>query len=115
MRVVAGDRAVHIHMSYEDANKIVKAGVTSGWRIIMDLAKELKPALEHGKKHGYPLPPLPKSNVAHNSDVEIVEKQLQCSMPDCDLMVPVPPNAISVTCAQHSMGGVPSGVVTNDP
>lgn len=74
MRTIAGERAVHVHMSYEDADKIVKAGVTSGWQIIQKLANELKAALEHGKKHDYPLPPLPKSNVAHDSDVEIVDE-----------------------------------------
>ncbi len=73
MIVIAGERAVHIRMSYEDADKIVKAGVTSGWQIIQKLAKELQPSIEHGKKHGFPLPPLPKSNVAHDSDVEIVD------------------------------------------
>lgn len=73
MRVIAGERAVHIHMSYEDAETIVRVGVTSGWSVIQKLAKEIKPALEHGEKHGFPLPPLPKSNVAHDSDVEIVD------------------------------------------
>ncbi len=114
MRVVAGERAVHISMTYEDADRILVSASSSGWTVMRELERKIRPALEHGKKHGYPLPPLSKTNVCHNSDVEIVEKQLQCSMPACDRMVPVPPNAVSVTCAQHSMGGVPSGVVRND-
>ena len=72
MRIVAGERAVHISMTYEDAERILVSASSSGWSVMRELERKLRPSLEHGKKHGYPKPPLPKTNVAHDSDVKIV-------------------------------------------
>jgi len=88
VRVVAGERAVHISMTYEDADRILLSTSSSGWTVMRELERKIRPALEHGKKHGYPLPPLPKSNVAHDSDVEIVPDhdcvgQKACPVPGC--------------------------------
>ena len=68
MRVIAGERSVTIGLSYEQAaDLIIHIPVQS------ELYGQLVSALDHGKKHGFPLPPLSKTNVAHDSDVDIVD------------------------------------------
>ncbi len=71
MRVTAGERSVHIIPSYDEADALMsKLGrVAPGSNLYGKLAINV-PA---GRAKGYPKPPLPKSNVAHNSDVEIVD------------------------------------------
>ena len=73
MQVIAGDRAVTIRMSYEDADSIIAVGESSAWKIFQEIARNLKSKVNEAREKGRPLPPLPKGQVAHNSPVEIVE------------------------------------------
>ena len=56
MKVVAGDRAVHIHMTYDQAEWLLSK-LTPGDELYAKLATELPSARAKGR----PLPPLPKS------------------------------------------------------
>ena len=68
MRVTAGERSVHIIVSYDEADALMMK-LTPGEELYGKLAVNVI----EGRAKGFPKPPLPKSNVAHNSDVEIVD------------------------------------------
>jgi len=68
MRVVAGERAVHIMMTYDQAEMVMMRHKPGEM-----LYEKLATSLKAGRAKGYPRPPLPRSHVAHNSPVEIVK------------------------------------------
>ncbi len=68
MRVTAGERSVHIILSYDEADALMMK-LTPGEELYGKLAVNVI----EGRAKGRPLPPLPKNTVAHNSTVEIVD------------------------------------------
>lgn len=70
MRVTAGERSVHIILSYDEADALMMK-LTPGEELYGKLAVNVI----EGRAKGRPLPPLPKTNVCHNSDVEIVDDE----------------------------------------
>ena len=83
MQVIAGERAVTIRVTYQEAtelrNVLMDAGYNYQWATrsvtgCYELYERLVKALADGKAKGRPLPPLPKNEVAHNSPVTIVEE-----------------------------------------
>ena len=74
MRVTAGERAVHIIVSYDQAVVLAALLLIAKSDPDMDeLYGKLAPSVSAGMEKGYPRPPLPRHNVAHNSEVTIVE------------------------------------------
>ncbi len=74
MQVIAGERAVTIRLSYDEAENlplvIRRAHRPGSWT--WDLATMIAAQCTEGRAKGRPLAPLPKSEIAHNSTVEIV-------------------------------------------
>ena len=68
MQVVAGQRAVHITLSYDLAD-----WVTVCLPVNSELRRMMGEAIAEARCKGRPLPPFPKNTVAHNSTVEIVK------------------------------------------
>ncbi|MEE8113594.1 MAG: hypothetical protein V3T23_04490, partial [Nitrososphaerales archaeon] len=70
-------RAVHVTMTYEQAERLIRAGSCSGWQIMKEMANRLEIKMAVAKKNGLPKPPLPKDTVAHNSTAEVVDHREQ--------------------------------------
>ena len=73
MQVIAGERSVTIRVSYDDADGLatmLRHTVTS-----QELQGMIVRAVEKGRAKGFPLPPRPKNEVAHNSIVSIVGEE----------------------------------------
>ena len=54
MQVLAGERAVTIRLSYEDADRLLNAMSISGWKIMQELDRKLKPKMNEANKKGRP-------------------------------------------------------------
>ncbi len=68
MRVIAGERSVTIGLSYDEADALMMK-LTPGEELYGKLATKVP----EGRAKGFPKPPLSKTNVAHNSEVTLVE------------------------------------------